>query len=197
MNETESTSLASESVDVESLPVPALASPEALDDAYIKMRSKVAQLANGDWTDRRFAGKPLSEWMTYVAALPDMFHLSVKLVWDDDVPLARKAALIAALTYVVTPLDIIPEFIPVIGQLDDLVILAKALQFLMDRNDPKVDAAIKRHWAGSDDSLQVISSVIAVSDTLLMSLPKGVGALVYKLRGNSSADEQAQEDTSK
>lgn len=165
-----------------------LASQEKLDDAYLRMRGKIAKLIDGDWTDRRFAGKPLSEWMTYVAALPDMFHLSVRLVMDDDVPLARKAALIAAITYVITPLDLIPEVIPVIGQLDDLVILAKALQYLMDRDDPQINAAIRRHWAGTDESLQVIHNVIAVSDTLLASLPKGVAALVYKLNGKPSSE---------
>jgi uncharacterized membrane protein YkvA (DUF1232 family) len=167
----------------------ALASPEKLDDAYLRMRGKVAQLLDGDWTGRRFAGKPLSEWMTYVVALPDLFHLCVKLVWDDDVPLAKKAALVAAITYAITPIDLIPEVIPVIGQLDDLVILAKALQFLMDRDDPKINAAIQRHWAGTDDSLKVIDDIIAVSDTLLLSLPKGVAALVYKLNGKPPVEE--------
>lgn len=166
----------------------ALASEAKLNDAYLRMRGKIATLIDGRWSDRHFAGKPLSEWMTYVVALPDMFHLCVKLVWDDDVPLARKAALVAAITYVITPLDLIPEVIPVIGQLDDLVILAKALQFLLDRDDPKVDAAIRRHWAGSEDSLEVINSVIAVSDTLLLSLPKGVAALVTKLNGKAAND---------
>lgn len=172
-----------------------LPNQEKLDDAYLRMRKKVAVLLDGDWTDRRFAGKALSEWMTYVVALPDMFHLCVKLVWDDDVPLAKKAALVLAITYVITPLDLIPEVIPVIGQLDDLVILAKALQFLMDRDDPLIDAAIKRHWAGTEDSLEVIDSVIAVSDTLLMSLPKGVAALVYKLNGKRAVDATPTQET--
>lgn len=172
-----------------------LASPEKLDDAYLRMRGKVAQLLDGDWTNRQFAGKPLSEWMIYVAAMPDLFHLCVKLVWDDDVPLAKKAALIAAVSYVITPLDLIPEVIPVVGQLDDLVILAKALQYLLDRDDPKVNAAIERHWAGSSNSLEVIDSVIAVSDSLLLSLPKGVAALVGKLNGKSSPDGLPKRDT--
>jgi uncharacterized membrane protein YkvA (DUF1232 family) len=175
--------------------IESLANQKKLDDAYLRLRGKVAQLLDGDWTDRRFAGKPLSEWMTYVAALPDMFHLSVKLVMDDDVPLARKAALVAAITYVITPLDLIPDVIPVIGQLDDLVILAKALQFLMDKDDPKINAAMQRHWAGSDDSLQVLHNVIAVSDTLLLSLPKGVAALVHKLFAKSAADELPTKET--
>lgn len=58
-----------------------------------------------------------------------------RLVWglsrDPRVPLTLKALLVAALAYVVTPIDLIPDMIPILGQADDLTILLLVLDLFI------------------------------------------------------------------
>jgi len=59
------------------------------------------------------------------------------LVMDGDVPKWVKATAIAALVYLVDPIDAVPDFIPVAGYLDDLAILAAAIKALHDQVLPR------------------------------------------------------------
>jgi len=55
-------------------------------------------------------------------------HLAVRLFRDPAVPAVLKVVPIAALAYVLSPLDFLPDFIPVIGQLDDLGVVILGLK---------------------------------------------------------------------
>lgn len=57
-------------------------------------------------------------------------------------PLASKIVLVAVILYLVNPIDLIPDFIPVLGQLDDLLIIGLALGYLA-KHSPDVVAALK------------------------------------------------------
>ena len=59
---------------------------------------------------------------------PAYLRLTANMVRDDDVPPRAKLTLLAGGVYVVSPIDLIPGFIPVLGQLDDLIVLMVALR---------------------------------------------------------------------
>lgn len=86
-----------------------------------------------------------------VRALPRFLLLLVRLLRDPRVSAADKALLAAAVLYVVSPLDLVPDFIPVLGQLDDLYLVALAIDRLVRRTDPDV---LHAHWDDSDRLLE-------------------------------------------
>lgn len=75
---------------------------------------------------------PARDWVR--ANLPRI-PLLVNLLWgllkDPRVPLSLKAALAGVLAYLASPIDLIPDFIPLIGQMDDLVLLFAALELFV------------------------------------------------------------------
>lgn len=149
-------------------------------DAYTRLRQKVRKnLANSAVTEK--IKGPLSALVEYLAVLPDLFHLAVRLLFDPVMPLQNKAVMVAALTYVVSPVDIIPDFIPVLGQLDDLVVLTKALKLLLDESNPELMAAAEKYWAGETEVLHTVTEIVDVADKLLSDFPRGFNQIVQKI----------------
>jgi len=140
-------------------------------DFYQKLRNKIRdQLANRKAGDGD--SSPWSRLVDTLWVLPDLFHLGVKLFFDGDVPAARKGALIAAIMYVVSPIDLIPDIIPVAGWVDDLVIMAMGLSSFLDTEDEGIAAAVKRHWAGDESALKTVRHVLDIADSAVDKLPK-------------------------
>jgi len=92
-----------------------------------------------------------------IAAIPNLTKLGYRLMRDPRVPVKQKAFLGAALAYMVSPVDIIPDFIPFLGRVDDLVILAFALNAMFDAAG---EALVHEHWDGTGDVLEIVSGVI-------------------------------------
>jgi len=63
---------------------------------------------------------------------PSYGRLVLALLMDERVPLGRKAILGIAAGYVASPLDLIPESIPIIGAIDDVVVLVLAVELFLD-----------------------------------------------------------------
>lgn len=86
----------------------------------------------------------------------------VKLIWrcmkDRRVPLRAKVAASLAVGYFALPVDLVPDFIPVIGQLDDLLILFLGIHQLMKATPPDVIAEL---WDGDDDALELVTGFLA------------------------------------
>jgi uncharacterized membrane protein YkvA (DUF1232 family) len=74
-------------------------------------------------------------FMPIAARAPLYARLLWSLVKDDRTPVSRKALLAGALGYVVLGRDIVPDWIPVLGQLDDLVVVAIATELFLDGLD--------------------------------------------------------------
>ncbi len=71
--------------------------------------------------------------------LPKLLRLVLRLMQDRRVPLLGKLAVVAACVYVVSPIDLLPDFVlPVLGYTDDLAILLAALRFLFNLTPPNV-----------------------------------------------------------
>jgi uncharacterized membrane protein YkvA (DUF1232 family) len=90
--------------------------------------------------------------------IPDCLVLLRRLLGDERVPRRRKAVLVALAGYLALPIDLVPDFIPVAGQLDDLVIAALALRYaLRGAGEP----LLREHWPGPARSLEIVLRAVA------------------------------------
>ena len=88
---------------------------------------------------------------TLVPVLPQFLRLLGGLVTDRRVPLADKGMVGVVLLYIILPIDLVPDFLGLLGWTDDLFLLALALRRLISRaGEPVIEA----HWHGSDESLE-------------------------------------------
>lgn len=85
--------------------------------------------------------------------VPDCAILVGRLARDRRVSRGRRALLWVVLAYLVTPIDLVPDFLPVAGQLDDAVLLALALRMLV--GGAHVDL-VREAWPGPETSLTVV-----------------------------------------
>jgi len=95
--------------------------------------------------------------------LPSFARLLARLARDPRVSKLDKAIVLAAVAYMVSPVDIIPD-IPVIGQIDDIYLLALALNRLVNRAGADV---ILDHWEGDVESLELALSFLDRAGSLL------------------------------
>ena len=85
--------------------------------------------------------------------IPDCVVLFRELIRDPRVPRTRKLLLGALLGYLAMPFDLIPDFIPVAGQLDDAIVVAAVLRSVLRAAG---EAPLREHWPGPDTTLGLI-----------------------------------------
>jgi len=85
--------------------------------------------------------------------IPDCVVLVGRLLRDPRVSRRRKLLLAATAGYLALPFDLVPDFIPVIGQLDDAIIVALALRSLLRGGDEQL---LREHWPGPESSLDLL-----------------------------------------
>ena len=85
--------------------------------------------------------------------VPDCVVLFKRLLADPRVEWWRKALLVAVIVYLASPIDLVPDFIPVAGQLDDAILVVLALRVLLRGSGPRL---VAEHWPGPRRSLMVI-----------------------------------------
>jgi uncharacterized membrane protein YkvA (DUF1232 family) len=95
-----------------------------------------------------------------VGVIPDVLRLIRSIVTDRSAPLDVRLVLIGLLAWIVSPIDLIPEFIPVLGPLDDVVVAIVAMRYVRRRLG--VDD-LRRRWAGSAESFTLILRIIGSS----------------------------------
>ena len=89
--------------------------------------------------------------------LPNLLSLLRGLIRDPRVERFDKFLLIVAVAWVASPIDLIPEFIPVLGPLDDVVVVALILRRLVRRAGPEV---VIDHWRGDPQTIQKIMRLV-------------------------------------
>jgi uncharacterized membrane protein YkvA (DUF1232 family) len=85
--------------------------------------------------------------------VPDCAILCRRLLGDPRVPLARKLGLALLVAYLLAPFDLVPDFIPVAGQLDDAVLLLVVLRGIVRGAGAEV---LAEHWPGTSGTLRLI-----------------------------------------
>jgi uncharacterized membrane protein YkvA (DUF1232 family) len=85
--------------------------------------------------------------------LPNLILLFKDLLRDPRVPRGPKIVLAVGIVWLVSPIDLLPEFLPVIGPLDDAVVAALVLRHLVHRAGAEV---VREHWRGEPDTLELI-----------------------------------------
>lgn len=88
--------------------------------------------------------------MYYIRQLPQYLRLLGGLLTDRRVALVDKLLVIGAIAYIVTPVDLIPDFIPFFGEIDDVYVLVLALQRLVANAGRLV---LLDHWTGNPRDL--------------------------------------------
>lgn len=96
--------------------------------------------------------------------LPRFVILLKRLMMDDRVPRRSKLVMGGTLLYLVSPLDVIPDFVPGLGQLDDVVVAILALHSLLNRVDEEV---IIEHWQGDADVIRMVRAGFAAAAKLM------------------------------
>lgn len=91
--------------------------------------------------------------------LPNLILLFRGLLRDGRVPRRSKWLLIVGLAWLVSPIDLIPEFIPVVGPLDDVIVAALLLRHVIRVAGREI---VDEHWRGSEGSLRTIYRLAGV-----------------------------------
>jgi uncharacterized membrane protein YkvA (DUF1232 family) len=109
-------------------------------------------------------------------ALPNLVRLIARLVGDPMLPRAAKIALAAAVVYLASPLDLIPDFVPIAGYLDDLLLISVVVDGVLNWVDRGL---ILRYWPGSPDSLERVARAARM---LAVWVPGRVKARIFSPR---------------
>ena len=91
--------------------------------------------------------------------LPDLVRLVRRLAADRDLPRGVRIRLWLLLGYLLMPVDLVPDFVPVLGYADDAVVVALALRSVVRRAGAE---ALARHWPGDQAGLDVIGRLAGV-----------------------------------
>ena len=106
-----------------------------------------------------------------VMLLPNFVKLLTRLMRDSRVSMRRKAFIGAVLVYVISPIDLVPDFVIGIGRLDDLVLVSLAVDHLMSGTDEEV---VREHWDGTEDGLDLVRSVFGWAASIIPDSARNV-----------------------
>jgi uncharacterized membrane protein YkvA (DUF1232 family) len=109
-------------------------------------------------------------------ALPDIVRLVTRLVADPVLPRSAKIALAAAVVYLISPIDLVPDFVPFVGYLDDALVAAVVLDGILTFVDR---AVVLRYWPGSPQSLDTLARAARL---LAIWVPRRLKARVFAPR---------------
>jgi uncharacterized membrane protein YkvA (DUF1232 family) len=85
--------------------------------------------------------------------LPDVLRLLRRLAADSSLPRGVRTRLWLLLAYLALPIDLVPDFIPVIGYADDAILVVVVLRSVVRRAGPQ---AVRRHWPGTPGGLAAV-----------------------------------------
>ncbi len=106
------------------------------------------------WLGRKSLAREL------VSLIPNVIRLFRDLLRDDRVPLGSKALLLLGAAWLASPIDLVPEFLPVVGPLDDALIAGLVLRHLVRRAGAEV---VRAHWRGDPRTLGLLLRAAGVS----------------------------------
>jgi uncharacterized membrane protein YkvA (DUF1232 family) len=105
--------------------------------------------------------------------LPNLARLVLGLAADPKVPGATKLTLAAAAAYLASPVDLLPDFIPFVGYLDDVILVAILLDGLLNHVDR---AVLLTHWPGDPGTLE---KAAAIARRVAAWVPRRIKARIF------------------
>jgi len=96
--------------------------------------------------------------------IPNLILLCGRLIIDPRVPAKERLLVAGAIIYAVIPLDLIPDMLPFVGQVDDAYLISLTLLRLMSNTDPKI---VREHWNGGGDIVELVGSMAGIAAKLL------------------------------
>jgi uncharacterized membrane protein YkvA (DUF1232 family) len=94
-----------------------------------------------------------SEAAVVARLIPDCLRLFRRLLADRRVSRSRRLVLVCLVAYLLMPIDLVPDFIPVAGQLDDAILVALVLRTVLRSGGEEL---LREHWSGPPRSLELV-----------------------------------------
>ncbi|MBR9649254.1 YkvA family protein [Clostridium tyrobutyricum] len=114
---------------------------------YVKLRENIIEKLPSKF----------SKLAEYIMFMPDILILFWRLFKDKRVSSQIKIVLVNAILYIISPVDLIPGFIPIIGQMDDVAVAFFALNYIIDKVPREI---ILENWQGKNDVIIMTQEVI-------------------------------------
>lgn len=92
-----------------------------------------------------------------VRVVPDILRLLRSLIADPSAPLDVRVVLVGLVAWILSPIDLIPEFVPVLGPLDDVVVGVVAMRYV--RRRVGLDD-LQRRWVGTPEGFELLVRII-------------------------------------
>jgi uncharacterized membrane protein YkvA (DUF1232 family) len=92
-----------------------------------------------------------------VRLVPDLVRMLHGIVTDSSAPLDVRLVLVGLLAWIISPIDLIPEFIPVLGPIDDLVVAVVALRYVRRRLGVET---LRERWPGTPEGFALLGRVV-------------------------------------
>ena len=89
--------------------------------------------------------------------LPDVLRLVKRLATDRSIPRTTRLPVWLLLAYLVSPIDLVPDFVPVVGYADDAIVTALVLRWVARRAGPD---KLRAHWPGTPEGLAAVQRVL-------------------------------------
>ena len=90
--------------------------------------------------------------------VPDILRLVRDLVTDRSTPRGVRVSLVMLLVWLISPIDLVPDFIPVLGSLDDVIVAVVILRYVRRRLGA---VEMRRHWRGTDEGWALVERLVA------------------------------------
>jgi len=105
-----------------------------------------------------------SRMTNLLLVIPNLLLLCARLMVDPRVPAKERLLVAGAIVYAFVPLDLIPDMLPFVGQVDDAYLIGLTLLRLMSVTEPGV---VREHWRGGGDVVELIGATTLIAGRLL------------------------------
>jgi uncharacterized membrane protein YkvA (DUF1232 family) len=122
--------------------------------AWIAIVVGATLLVYGAFVIALFLAGRRSDARALAGFIPDCIVLFRRILADDRTPGSRKALIVVLIAYLAMPFDLVPDFIPVAGQLDDAILVALVLRIVLRTGGPEL---LSEHWPGGQSSRGLIT----------------------------------------
>lgn len=102
---------------------------------------------------------PELTFKTSLLILPNLMALFFRLLADSALPKSVRVWTALLIAYLSFPIDLVPDFLPLIGYADDAIIIALVLRHVVRKAGPE---ALSKHWRGSDAGLTIVGKLAGI-----------------------------------